>query len=196
MEPEPLRCFDGDALMRDYHDREWGRPVMDERGLFERLSLEAFQSGISWSIVLRKREALRRAFFDFQPDRVARLDEPDVERLMQDPSIIRNRAKITAVIVNARATLALRDAGTSLPAVIWSHRPEDASAPHTHADVPSTTDAAKALADDLKGRGFRFVGPTTAYATMQAAGLVNDHLAGCHVRDEVQAAQEAVRSPD
>jgi DNA-3-methyladenine glycosylase I len=178
------RCFgDGDPLYERYHDEEWGRPVRDERGLFERMSLEAFQSGLSWITVLRKREAFRAAFQGFEPDAVARFGPGDVERLMGDAGIVRNRAKIEATIANARATLDLRDAGTSLPEVVEAHRPPARPAPRTFADVPSSTAETVALARALKGHGFRFVGPTTLYALMQACGYVNDHLAGCPARD-------------
>lgn len=188
---EIVRCFDGDARMRAYHDQEWGRPVLDERGLYERLCLEAFQSGISWRIVLSKRDALRRAFFNFEPEHVARFEQEDVNRLMADPGVIRNRAKIEAAIANARAAVALRDAGEPLPVLIWSFRPTPIPAPETGADLPASTPASAALAAALKRRGFRFVGPTTMYALMQAAGLVNDHLAACWVRRDVEQAQLA-----
>jgi len=179
----PGRCFgDGDPLYERYHDEEWGRPVRDERGLFERMSLEAFQSGLSWITILRKREAFRAAFAGFDPDAVARFGPGDVERLLSDPGIVRNRAKIEATIANARATVALREDGTSLPEVIAAHRPAQRPAPRTLADVPSQTPETIALARELKRRGFRFVGPTTLYALMQAVGFVDDHLAGCPAR--------------
>ena len=177
------RCFgDGDPLYERYHDEEWGRPVRDERGLFERMSLEAFQSGLSWLTILRKREAFRAAFAGFDPDAVARFGDGDVDRLLGDAGIVRNRAKIEATIANARATVALRDDGTSLPELIEAHRPPERPAPRTPADVPSQTPETVALARELKRRGFRFVGPTTLYALMQACGLVNDHLADCPAR--------------
>ncbi len=184
------RCFgDGDPLYERYHDEEWGRPVTDERGLFERMSLEAFQSGLSWLTILRKREAFLTAFANFHPDEVARFGDADVERLLNDAGIVRNRAKIEATIANAKATVALRDDGPTLPELVWErYRPAPrASPPQTFADVPSQTPETKALAKELKRRGFRFVGPTTAYALMQAVGIVNDHIAGCYVRDEVEA---------
>ena len=184
------RCFgDGDPLYERYHDEEWGRPVRDERGLFEKLSLEAFQSGLAWITILRRRETFRAAFADFDPERVAAFGPRDVERLLGDPGIIRNRAKIDATIANARATLALREAGEPLEELVWEHRPEPRPAPASFADVPATVPQSEALARLLKRRGFRFVGPTTLYALMQACGLVNDHLAACPVRDEVAQAQ-------
>jgi len=185
----PLRCFgDNDPLYRDYHDHEWGRPVRDEHALYERLSLEAFQSGLSWLTILRKREGFRAAFADFDPEAVASFDEQDKQRLMADAAIVRNRAKIAAAITNARATVALRDDG-GLVDLVWSYAPEPAPAPKSFATVPASTDESKALAKELKRRGFAFVGPTTAYATMQACGLVNDHLADCIVRAAVERAQ-------
>ena len=184
------RCFgDGDPLYERYHDEEWGRPVRSERGLFEKLSLEAFQSGLAWITILRRRETFRAAFADFDPERVAAFGPRDVERLLGDPGIIRNRAKIEATIANARATLALREAGEPLEELVWEHRPEPRPAPASFADVPATVPQSEALARLLKRRGFRFVGPTTLYALMQACGLVNDHLAACPVRDEVAQAQ-------
>jgi DNA-3-methyladenine glycosylase I len=180
-----MRCFgDGDPLYERYHDEEWGRPVRDERGLFERMSLEAFQSGLSWLTILRKREAFRAAFAGLDPDAVARFGDDDVERLLADAGIVRNRAKIEATIANARATVALREDGPTLPELIWEHyRPAPrAEPPRTPADVPSQTPETVALAKELKKRGFRFVGPTTLYALMQACGVVDDHLAGCCVR--------------
>jgi DNA-3-methyladenine glycosylase I len=189
-----VRCGWGEAVdMRVYHDLEWGRPVTDERGLFERLCLEAFQAGISWRIVLAKRAALRAAFAGFDPDAVAALGADDLARMQDDPSLIRNRRKLEAVVANARATLALRGAGTPLEVLVWSFRPEPAAPPPRRLDeVPGSTAASQALAAELRRRGFKFVGPTTAYATMQAAGLVNDHLAGCWVREQVAAEQRTV----
>jgi DNA-3-methyladenine glycosylase I len=187
------RCFgDGDPLYEAYHDDEWGYPVTDERGLFERVSLEAFQSGLAWITILRKRDAFRAAFAGFEPDAVARFGDDDVQRLMGDAGIVRNRAKIDATIANARATVDLRDAGTPLHELVWSHRPEARPAPASFADVPAQTPEAAALAKALKRAGFRFVGPTTLYAGMQACGLVNDHLATCRVRARAAAAQAAL----
>jgi len=167
-----------------YHDDEWGRPVRDDRALFEKLNLEAFQSGLSWLTILRKREAFRAAFAGFEPARVAAFGDEDVERLLGDAGIVRNRAKVDATIANARAAVALADAGESLTELIWRFAPEAAGrpAPKSLADVPATTPESTALAKELKSRGFRFVGPTTAYALMQACGLVNDHLEGCSAR--------------
>jgi DNA-3-methyladenine glycosylase I len=166
-----------------YHDDEWGRPVRDDRGLYERLTLEAFQSGLSWLTILRKREAFRRAFADFEIERVADFGAREVKRLLADAGIVRNRAKIEAAIANARAASELREAGESLSELIWTFAPTGRRpAPRTFDDVPSKTAESDALARELKRRGFRFVGPTTAYALMQACGLVNDHLAGCAVR--------------
>jgi DNA-3-methyladenine glycosylase I len=179
------RCFgDGDPLYERYHDEEWGRPVRDERGLYERLTLEAFQSGLSWLTILRKRDAFRAAFAGFEPDAVARFGDDDVERLLQDAGIVRNRAKIEAAIANAEATVALREDGPTLPELVWDQYrpPPRATPPQTFADVPSQTPETKALAKELKRRGFRFVGPTTLYALMQACGVVDDHLATCPVR--------------
>jgi DNA-3-methyladenine glycosylase I len=173
-----------------YHDDEWGRPVRDDRALFERLSLEAFQSGLSWLTILRKREAFRRAFEGFEIDRVAGFGAADVRRLLADAGIVRNRAKIDAAIVNARAARELRAAGGSLTELIWSFAPgHDRQPPRALDDVPARTRESQALARELKRRGFRFVGPTTAYATMQACGVVNDHLAGCAVRPDVERAR-------
>jgi DNA-3-methyladenine glycosylase I len=163
-----------------YHDDEWGRPVHDADALYEKLCLEAFQSGLSWLTILRKREAFRTAFAGFQIAAVAQFGPGDVERLMGDAGIVRNRAKIEAAIANAKAAVEIDD----LSALLWSFAPDPDGrpAPRTYADVPPTTPESTALAKELKRRGFRFVGPTTAYAMMQACGLVNDHLAGCHAR--------------
>ncbi|MEU8800183.1 DNA-3-methyladenine glycosylase I [Spirillospora sp. NPDC048819] len=162
-----------------YHDEEWGRPVRDDQGLYERLCLEAFQSGLSWLTILRKREGFRAAFCGFDLEKVAAFGQGDVERLMGDASIVRNRAKIEAAVANARAAL---DLPGGLAATAWRHADPDAPAYADTADVPAYTDGSKALAKELKKHGFRFVGPTTAYALMQACGLVDDHLTGCHRR--------------
>jgi DNA-3-methyladenine glycosylase I len=162
----------------EYHDEEWGRPVQDAVGLFERLTLEAFQSGLSWLTILRKRPAFRSAFAGFDPVPVAAFGPADVERLLGDAGIVRNRRKIEATIVNARAMLAL---DRPLPELIWSHRPPPRARPATLADVPAKTAESVALAKGLRAAGFVFVGPTTAYALMQACGLVDDHLADCWV---------------
>ena len=187
------RCFgDGDPLYEAYHDDEWGFPVTDERGLFERLCLEGFQSGLAWITILRKRPAFREAFAGFEPDAIARFDGADVERLMGDAGIVRNRAKIEATIANARATVDLRDGGIPLSELIWAHRPEPRPAPKSLADMPAQLPEAAALAKALKRAGFCFVGPTTVYAAMQACGLVNDHVKTCPVRPRAEAAQAAV----
>lgn len=178
------RCFgDGDPLYERYHDEEWGVPVHGDRALYERMSLEAFQSGLSWITVLRKREGFRAAFADFDPQVVAGYDEHDVERLMADAGIIRNRAKILATIANARALLDLQSDGGSLDAIFWAHATPEADrvTPASFGEVPAVTPASTALSKALKKAGFRFVGPTTAYAAMQACGMVNDHVAGCPV---------------
>jgi DNA-3-methyladenine glycosylase I len=187
------RCFgDGDSLYAAYHDDEWGAPVTDERGLYERISLEAFQSGLAWITILRKRDAFRAAFANFEPDAVARFGARDVKRLLGDAGIVRNRAKIDATIANARATVELRDAGTPLHELVWSHRPPDRPAPKSFADVPAHVPEAAALAKALKKAGFRFVGPTTVYAAMEACGLVNDHVATCPSRGHFERLQAAV----
>jgi DNA-3-methyladenine glycosylase I len=160
-----------------YHDEEWGTPLHGEQALFERLSLEAFQSGLSWLIILRKRPAFRAAFAGFDVDAVALFDDADVSRLLADVGIVRNRAKVEATIANARA---VRDAvPQGLDELLWSYAPAAHPRPRTLSDVPSTSPESVALAKDLKKRGFKFVGPTTAYATMQATGMVDDHVATC-----------------
>jgi DNA-3-methyladenine glycosylase I len=181
-----------DQLYIDYHDGEWGRPVTDERGLLERLCLEGFQSGLSWLTILRKRENFRKAFADFEPERVARFGERDVERLLGDAGIVRHRGKIEAAIANARGTLELRDEGTPLNELVWSHRPKQHRPPRGNGDWQATTSESVALSKTLKRAGFRFVGPTTVYAAMQACGIVNDHLADCFVRADVQREIDAV----
>ncbi len=163
-----------------YHDTEWGRPVRGDRALYERVTLEAFQSGLSWLTILRKRPAFRLAFADFDPAVVAAFGDADVERLMADAGIVRNRAKVLAAVANARAVLELGEGG--LTDLMWSHAPAPGAAPERLADVPAVTTESIALAEALRARGFRFVGPTTAYAAMQACGLVDDHLAGCCAR--------------
>ena len=161
-----------------YHDEEWGRPVRDDRALYEKLCLEAFQSGLSWLTILRKREGFRAAFAGFEPAAVAEFGDEDVARLMADAAIVRNRAKIEAAIANARAVLEL----DSLSDLLWSFAPRDRRPPRMIADIPAATPESAAMAKELKRRGFRFVGPTTAYALMQACGLVNDHIEGCAAR--------------
>jgi DNA-3-methyladenine glycosylase I len=167
-----------------YHDQEWGRPLHGESELFERITLEGFQSGLSWLTILRKRENFRRAFDGFDIDRVAAYGAKDVKRLLSDEGIIRNRRKIEAAIANAKAAKVLHGAGDTLDELIWSFAPDPASrpAPKTLADVPATTPESIGLARELKRNGFVFVGPTTIYAAMQAVGVVNDHLDGCAFR--------------
>jgi DNA-3-methyladenine glycosylase I len=175
------RCFWGGSTPDyvPYHDEEWGRPVVTDDALFERMTLEAFQSGLAWITILRKREAFRTAFAGFSIEAVARFGEADAARLMADPGIVRNRMKVDAALHNARAAAELPD---GLAALLWSYAPRPRPPrPKTRADVPATTPASVAMAKDLKKRGFKFVGPTTAYALMQATGMVDDHLAGCFV---------------
>jgi DNA-3-methyladenine glycosylase I len=170
---------------RGYHDDEWGRPVHGERALYERITLEAFQSGLSWLTILRKREGFRAAFAGFDPEVVAGYGQADVDRLLADSGIVRNRAKVLAAITNARAVLDVRDAvDGGLDALVWSFAPDPATrpAPRALADVPAITPDSVALSKALKKHRFAFVGPTTAYAAMQACGLVDDHLAACHAR--------------
>lgn len=166
-----------DPLLREYYDTEWGMPVRDEVGVFERLTLEAFQSGLSWVTILRKRPAFRAAFDGFDPDRIAAYDRADVERLMADASIVRNRRKIEATLANARATVALRADG-GLPALVWAHRPAVTPRPVRMAEAPSRSAESEALAKELKARGYRHVGPTTVFAMMEAIGVVDTHLVG------------------
>ncbi len=166
------------VLYRDYHDTEWGRPLRDSTALFERVSLEAFQSGLSWLIILRKRENFRRAFHRFDVDRVARYTDRDVIRLMNDAGIVRNRSKIEATIANARAAA---DLDVDLGELLWSFAPPPRPRPADLSQVPAVTPESTAMAKELKRRGFKFVGPTTAYALMQATGMVDDHVASCWV---------------
>jgi DNA-3-methyladenine glycosylase I len=192
MSPPPSLVLGDDGLARcgwvgrtpdyrAYHDDEWGRPVRGERALFERLTLEAFQSGLSWLTILRKREGFRRAFDGFDPEAVAGYGDDDQARLLADPGIVRNRAKVRAAVGNARAVLTLR-AGVGLDELVWSHAPAPRGVrPSALAEVPASTVESVALAKALKANGFAFVGPVTAYAAMQACGLVDDHVLGCHV---------------
>lgn len=170
-----------DPLLREYYDHEWGVPVRDETGVFERVTLEAFQSGLSWRTVLAKRPAFREVFHGFDPEAVAAMDERDVERLLGDARIIRNRRKIEATVTNARATVALREDG-GLADLVWSFMPSSTPHPDRFADVPTTSDESRALSRELKRRGFVFVGPTTMYALMEAIGMVDTHLVGSHRR--------------
>ncbi len=172
-----------DPLLRAYYDTEWGMPVHDERGVFERLSLEAFQSGLSWATILRKRPAFRAAFDEFDPERVAAFGDADVQRLLADAGIVRNRAKVLATVTNARATVALReDPEGDLAAFVWSYRPAETPRPGSAAEVPTTSAESVALSRALKARGFAFVGPTTMFALMEAIGIVDTHLLGSHRR--------------
>ncbi len=168
-------------LLLRYYDQEWGLPVRDEQGLFERLSLEAFQAGLSWLTILRKRDQFRAVFAHFDPDQVARFGDIDIERLLQDPGIIRNRAKIEATIGNAQAVLRLRADG-GLTELIWSFLPASTPAPRTMAEVPTTSPESVAMSKALRARGFRFVGPTTCFALMEAIGMVDTHLVGSYRR--------------
>lgn len=170
-----------DPLMRDYYDTEWGMPVRDEQGLFERISLEAFQSGLSWATILRKRPAFRTAFDGFDPEVVAAYGDGDVERLMGDAGIVRNRAKVLATIGNAAATVRLREDG-GLVDLVWSFQPEQTPRPRTVAEVPTRSPESLALSKALRARGFSFVGPTTMYALMEAVGIVDTHLLDSHRR--------------
>jgi DNA-3-methyladenine glycosylase I len=178
-----VRCWTtSDQAYNDYHDFEWGRPVTDERGLYERLCLEGFQSGLSWLTILRKRDNFRAAFAGFDPEVVADFDEHDIDRLLGDAGIVRHRGKIEAAIANARGVLALRAAGTALPALMWEYRRDGEASGTWAAETPESRELSKRL----KAAGFRFVGPTTVYSAMQACGIVNDHIADCHVRAAVE----------
>jgi DNA-3-methyladenine glycosylase I len=195
------RCWwaGADPLYRTYHDDEWGRPVADDHQIFEKLCLEGFQSGLSWLTILRKRDNFRRAFRGFDPAQIAAFDTSDVERLMGDAGIVRNRAKIEATINNARRYAELSDELGGLAAYLWSYEPDAASRPATldHAALMGTSVSAEsvAMSKDLRRRGWAFVGPTTAYAAMEAMGIVNDHLTGCHVRDAVEAERASFVRP-
>lgn len=167
-----------------YHDREWGRPVADERALFEKLILDAFQAGLSWLTILRKRAAFRAAFAGFDPPAVAAFSSADVAACTRDPGIVRNRAKIEATVANARALVSLWEAGDSLGELVWAHAPAPRPRPESMDEVPTATDESRALSARLREAGFAFVGPTMIYAFMQAVGVVDDHLAGCHVPAE------------
>jgi DNA-3-methyladenine glycosylase I len=187
------RCWWGDSApeYRPYHDTEWGFPVADDTRLFEKLSLEGFQAGLSWLTILRKREAFRRAFAGFDFEQVARFGDRDVERLLGDSSIIRHRGKIEAVINNARRALELVELEGSLAAYAWRFEPDGARI----RPLPANTVESTALSRDLKRRGWRFVGPTTVYAFMQAMGLVNDHLEGCDAGKKVDRARAKFKRP-
>lgn len=170
-----------DPLLRDYYDTEWGMPVTDERGVYERISLEGFQAGLSWATILRKRPAFRTAFDDFAPDSIAAYTEADVERLMANAAIVRNRQKIEATIANARATIRLREE-MGLGKLVWSFQPTSTPCPRTFAEIPTKSAESVALSKELRRRGFTFVGPTTMYALMEAIGIVDTHLLGSHRR--------------
>jgi DNA-3-methyladenine glycosylase I len=187
------RCGWGDSSdqYRDYHDTEWGRPVVDEQGLFERLCLELMQSGLSFALILRKREGMREAFARFDPEAVAGLK---IAPLLRDERVIRNRAKLEAIVQNAKATIAMRDE-VPLPDLIWSFRRRNKRAPRNYFEMVSFSPESKELAKELKRRGFAFVGPTTVYSTLQAVGVVNDHLSGCFVRAEVEAERQTAALP-
>jgi DNA-3-methyladenine glycosylase I len=187
----------GDPLYRDYHDAEWGLPQGDDTRLFEKLCLEGFQAGLAWITILRKREGFRRAFRGFEIERVARMGARDVERLLRDPGIVRHRGKIEATLANARAARRLRDETGSLAAYVWRFEPPASERPRriTRAALARLGESAasRALSRDLRERGWRFVGPTTVYAFMQASGLVNDHLEGCDARESVLRARARFR---
>jgi DNA-3-methyladenine glycosylase I len=170
-----------DPMLREYYDTEWGMPVRDEQGMYERISLEGFQAGLSWATILRKRPAFRAAFAGFDPDAVARFTEDDVERLMADAGIVRNRAKINAAITNARATIQLRDRG-GLVDLVWSFQPAQTPRPTTIGDIPTSSPESVALSKALRREGFAFVGPTTMYALMEAIGIIDTHLLASHRR--------------
>lgn len=177
----------------EYHDTEWGFPVDDDRRLFEKLSLEGFQSGLSWRTILAKRENFRRAFHDFDFERIARFRERDIERLLGDAGIVRHRGKIEAVISNATRAKELVDEEDSLAAFVWRFEPK--KLPVSLAQTQSVSPESKALSDALKKRGWKFVGPTTVYAFMQAMGLVNDHISECFVRADVEKSRKAFQRP-
>lgn len=191
------RCWWADATpeYRAYHDTEWGFPVADDRRLFEKLCLEGFQAGLSWLTILRKREAFRDAFANFEVDKVAAFDEDKFAELMGDPRIVRNRAKIEATINNAARVIELVESEGSLAHFLWAYEAGDPPATVTRATLPVTSAESKALAKEFKRRGWRFVGPTTVYAFMEAMGLVNDHLEGCHCRAQVEAARASFKRP-
>ena len=190
------RCsWDYPAEYRWYHDDEWGRPVVDDSRIYEKLCLEGFQSGLSWLTILRKRENFRNAFASFDIEAVAAFDERDLARLLGDSGIVRNRRKIEATIANARAALDLRQSGGSLAALIWQYEPVRTRPPKKFSELPASTPESTALSKDLRKRGFRFLGPTTVYAAMQALGIVNDHLAGCASGAEVDAERAALLRP-
>jgi DNA-3-methyladenine glycosylase I len=183
------------AEYRRYHDDEWGRPVVDDVRIFEKLCLEGFQSGLSWLTILRKRDAFRRAFRGFDIEAVAAFRERDVERLLGDSAIVRHRGKIEATVANAQAVVGLYESGETLAGMVWRFEPAPARPARTHGKLPAFRPEAKALSKELRGRGFRYVGPTTVYAAMQALGVVNDHLAACFCREPVDTERAALSRP-
>ncbi len=187
----------GDADYRAYHDQEWGRPVIDDVALYEKLCLEGFQSGLSWLTILRKRQNFRRAFAGFDPERVSAFDDADVRRLLDDAGIVRHRGKIEATIANARATLEGQRTHGSLAALVWSFEPprRGRGVPEDLSQLPAKVPESVALSKALLGLGFKFVGPTTVYAAMQSLGLVNDHLHGCWVRGDCTRLRQAAAIP-
>lgn len=193
------RCFwpGADPLYQRYHDAEWGRPVTDDRRLFEKICLEGFQSGLSWLTILRKRDNFRAAFDDFDVEKIARYGEPEIARLLGDAGIVRHRGKIVSTVNNAARALELRDEAGSLAAFFWSFEPEPHERPDkmTRATIPGSTPTSTAISKALKKRGWTFVGPTTVYAFMQAMGMVNDHVEGCYCRAEAEAARASFRRP-
>jgi DNA-3-methyladenine glycosylase I len=191
------RCWWGvsPAEYRLYHDEEWGRPVGEDNLIYENLCLEGFQSGLSWLTVLRKRDAFRKAFAGFDPEVVSTFGAKDVDRLLADASIIRHRAKIEAAIANARAVVDIRAGGTSLAALVWGYEARAPRSPASSANLPGSTLKSKELSDRLRRLGFRFVGPTTVYASMQSLGVVNDHLRGCHFRAIAEEERSAFKRP-
>jgi len=194
---ERVRCgwAGSDELYQHYHDYEWGRPVIDDNRLFEKLCLEGFQSGLSWLTILKKRENFRAAFHHFDIDKVAAMGEADIERLLLDAGIVRHRGKIASTINNARKAQAIRAEFGSIATYIWRVEPDRSRGAITAAEMPSETEMSKRLSKDLKQRGFSFVGPTTVYAFMQAMGLVNDHIDECFARSESEAARGKASIP-
>lgn len=192
-----MRCWwhGGDTEYVRYHDEEWGHPTADDRTLFEKMCLEGFQAGLSWLTILRKRENFRKAFANFDYKTVARFTEEDIQRLLQDEGIIRHRGKIEATINNARQMHMLIDEFGSLAAYIWRFEPVKKTAIRTKSDIPAIIPESTALSKDLKKRGFKFVGPTTMYAMMQAMGMVNDHLQGCDMHSKIEEKRAAFTRP-
>lgn len=184
-----------EPLYLDYHDREWGRPVVSDTRLFEKICLEGFQSGLAWITILRKRENFRKAFEGFDIDRIAAMGETDIERLLQDAGIVRHRGKIASTINNAKRAQDLRKEFGSLAAYFWGFEPKPVKGAVVLGEIPAHTEVSKALSKDLRKRGWSFVGPTTVYAFMQAMGLVNDHIDGCFCRAEVEAERASLQRP-